>query len=110
MSRRARKIDTNQPAIVRDLRTVPGITVAVSSMMGDGFPDICVGYNEKTWLFEIKKPGPPSAQKLTPDEEAWHAKWTGHVAIVTTATECLLEMGFSPQSIRELLVPKAKAK
>ena len=41
--RRAAKVDANQPATVKALRDA-GMTVAVTSSLGKGFPDLVVGF------------------------------------------------------------------
>ena len=88
------RIDANQPYIVALLRKVPGVTVAVTSDLGKGFPDIAVGYEGGTFLFEIKDPDqPPSKRRLTPAEEKWHESWTGHVLTVTTFVAILETIG-----------------
>lgn len=87
--RRAAKIDANQPEIVAALRAI-GATVAVTSTIGQGFPDICVGYKSRNVLFEIKDGDkPPSAQKLTPDQIEFHAAWKGEIAVITSAAEAV---------------------
>lgn len=87
---RAKKIDRNQPELVNQLRKIPGLTVAHTHTIGKGFPDLAVGFQGKTWLFEVKDPSNiPSQRKLTPDEEQWHKKWTGHVATVETIEDVM---------------------
>jgi len=55
---RAAKIDINQNEIVKKLRCIPGVSVHITSRLGDGFPDLVVGYRKKlTLLVELKKPG-----------------------------------------------------
>lgn len=90
MRRRART-DANQAEIVRQLREIPGVTVTILAQMGDGIPDLCVGYGKRTFLFEVKRPG----CKLTLDEQHWHDAWRGHAAIVTCIEDCLREMGMT---------------
>lgn len=88
------KIDLNQPDIVKALRDIPHVSVHSTAALGKGFPDLCVGYRGKTYLFEIKNPAlVPSKQRLTPDETTWHSDWFGHVAIVTTADQILDHIG-----------------
>lgn len=83
-----RRVDANQQEVVRVLRTAPGVSVAVTSMLGKGYPDLNVGWKERSFHYELKDPSQPaSKRKLTPDEQEWHAKWTGHVEVVTTADE-----------------------
>lgn len=82
--RRAAKIDANQTEIVKALRQM-GCTVQSLAAVGDGCPDLLVGAHGVTLLVEVKDgTKPPSARRLTPDQEVWHRNWTGGpVAIVT---------------------------
>lgn len=91
--RRAAKIDANQQNIVAALRKA-GCSVAVTSNVGDGFPDLCVGRCNQVFLLEVKDGAkPPSARRLTPDQERFHAEWRGHVAVVLCAEDALREVG-----------------
>lgn len=84
---RAARIDKNQPAIVALFRKL-GASVLHLHTLGGGAPDIAVGYRGRNALVEIKDGDkPPSAQKLTPDEEAFHRDWRGQVAIIRTEAE-----------------------
>lgn len=76
MRRRAR-VDDNQRDIVTVMRQL-GASVAPTHTVGNGFPDIVVGYNGVTKLVEIKDGSKkPSARRLTPEEEAFHNAWRG---------------------------------
>lgn len=87
--RRAAKIDANQSEIVAALRAI-GATVAVTSTVGQGFPDICVGYRGRSILMEVKDGSkPPSERKLTPDQELFHAAWRGEIVVVKSAAEAV---------------------
>lgn len=87
--RRAAKIDANQSEIVAALRAI-GATVAVTSTVGQGFPDICVGYRGRSILMEVKDGSkPPSERKLTPDQELFHAAWRGEIVVVKSASEAV---------------------
>ena len=91
--RRAARVDGNQPEIVDALRQI-GASVATCHAVGQGFPDICVGWQGNTYLLEIKDPSKPKAdQKLTPLQIEWHASWRGHVAVVKTVREALEAIG-----------------
>jgi Holliday junction resolvase len=91
--RKRGRVDNNQADIVRWLRKA-GCTVAITSGMGDGFPDLVVGYRWRTRLIEIKSPG----GKLTPAQVTFIHTWTGEApAVVTTAEEALMHMGVIPQ-------------
>ncbi len=90
---RAAKVDRNQSEIVYALRKI-GATVQHLHTIGQGCPDICVGWNGKNFLFEIKdSEKPPSQRKLTGPESAWHKAWKGQVCIVTSAQDALWEIG-----------------
>lgn len=91
--RRAAKTDDNQTEIVNALRRA-GCSVTVTSAVGDGFPDIAVGRGQATFLLEIKDGSkPPSARKLTRDQEQWHGSWRGHAAVVHSVNEALQAVG-----------------
>lgn len=88
--RRAAKIDDNQGAIVRALRSIPGVTVRSLAAVGKGFPDIAVGHRGVTYLLEIKDSAkPPNERKLTPAEQDFFDTWTGHKAVVMSVEEAL---------------------
>ena len=86
--RRAAKTDANQTRIVDALRKA-GASVQSLAAVGDGVPDLLVGYKCETVLMEVKDGNkPPSERKLTPDQERWHAEWSGHpVYVVTNVTQ-----------------------
>lgn len=91
--RYASRVDSNQPEIVKILRNA-GATVFPTHSVGKGFPDIVVGHRGVNYLVEIKDGDkPPSARKLTQDEEKFHAAWRGDVCIVKNADEALLLLG-----------------
>lgn len=74
---KAAKVDANQKDIVAALRKC-GAKVYVASSFGKGFPDLVVGYQGRFVLLEVKDGSkPPSAQKLTKDQEKFHTEWTG---------------------------------
>ena len=84
------KVDDNQREIVKKLRKIPGVTVSITSALGDGFPDIVVGYKGVNHLIEIKDGSkPPSRRKLTPAEGKFHGLWTGRVEICNSFEEVL---------------------
>lgn len=79
---RARKIDANQNQIVKQLRQLPGVSVAVTSGLGKGYPDLNVGYKGVSYLIELKDGSkPPSERKLTEEEERFHKEWKGQIAV-----------------------------
>lgn len=90
---RAARTDANQKDIVEAIRKT-GASVHVTSSVGGGFPDIVVGFRNKTYLFEIKYPSqPPSKRELTPEQRIFHNLWYGHVAVIYNAGDAFREMG-----------------
>ena len=91
--RRNAKVDDNQPQIVEWLCKA-GATVQSLAMVGRGCPDIVVGYRGQNYLMEIKDGNkPPSARRLTPDQEHWHDSWAGTVHVVEHPESALLIIG-----------------
>ena len=75
--RRAAKTDRNQAEIVSALRSI-GATVQPLHTVGQGVPDLLVGFRGQTLLMEIKDGNkPPSARELTPDQQEWISAWRG---------------------------------
>jgi len=92
VARRKARTDGNQTAIVNALRAV-GASVSVRSDAHGGFPDVVVGISHRTGLFEIKDGSkPPSARKLTPDQEKFRREWKGHYCVVSTVEEALTQL------------------
>ena len=90
MPRWAARVDANQGVIVEALRGA-GASVQSLAMVGHGCPDVVVGKGGRNWLMEIKDGAkPPSARKLTPDEDRWHDKWRGQVDTVNSPAEALM--------------------
>ena len=86
---RAAKVDANQTQITAVLRQM-GATVTPTHTIGNGFPDLVVGWKGVTLLVEVKDGSkPPSKRKLTPDEQEWHGAWRGQVAIVETVEDAV---------------------
>lgn len=90
--RRKAATDRNHSEVMNGLRQ-RGCTVHSTHQLGQGFPDIVVGYSGRTYLFEIKDPEKiPSQRRLTEDEKEWFARWRGHVSVVHTAEEAWKEI------------------
>ena len=92
--RYAAKVDSNQPDIVKDLRKIPGVTVEV------GHDDILVGYERRTYWFEIKEPGMVSSRtgeirpsSIKPSQKALIEEWRGFYKIVWNVDQILAEIG-----------------
>lgn len=90
--RRRAKSDANQTAIVKALRQI-GASVAITSRLGEGFPDLAVGRAGRTLLLEVKDgTRKPSERKLTPDEQRFKDSWTGHYAVVGSIEQAIYEV------------------
>ena len=82
-------MDANQAEIVRALRAL-GATVTSLATVGNGCPDIVVGYRGVNLLFEIKDGSKArSARALTEKEKAWHAAWAGQASVVESVDDAL---------------------
>jgi len=84
----ARRVDANQPEIVAALRRAGG-TVTHIHTVGQGCPDLLVGFRGCNYLLECKVIG----GKLTEAEKDWHETWEGQRAIVHSAEEALAAIG-----------------
>ncbi len=90
--RRAARVDENQPAIVRDLRKHPGVTVIVVN----GAFDFVVGYEGRSTLVELKNPETPwrsrdKTRRKTQNDLV--EKFTGDYIRVETLGEILAHIG-----------------
>jgi hypothetical protein len=94
MGRRASKVDLNQPEIVSNLRTIPGVSVTDLSKVGAGCPDIMVGYQGANYLIEIKSEWAKKGKELTPMQERWHEEWRGQKSVVWSFDEACKVIGF----------------
>ena len=56
-----------------------------TAMIGDGFPDIAVGYRQITVLLEVKRHG----EALTDAERNFRETWPGAYAVVYNAEEAI---------------------
>jgi hypothetical protein len=88
-----KRIDSNQPEIVKALRSV-GASVQSLADLGKGVPDLLVAYRGRNYLLEVKDGSlPPSRRRLTEDEQNWHDSWRGQVVIVETIDDALKVIG-----------------
>ena len=99
MGYRVRKVDLNQPAIVKQFRAL-GCTVCILSSVGNGVPDILISKRigsplrdkDVLWsaLIEIKDgTKPASGRKLTPLEDAFHKSWQGEIYVISSEQEAI---------------------
>lgn len=89
MTRRvAARVDANQAAIVAGLRQI-GASVIHLHRVGQGCPDLLVGYRGRNYLFEVKT----ARGDLTDEQRELHLTWPGQVGIIRTLDDALCRMG-----------------
>lgn len=86
--RRKSKVDRNQQIIVEALRTI-GASVAITSSVGDGFPDLVVGYRDRTILIEVKT----RTGRLTPSQLVFAARWRGELYLCRDLEDVAIALG-----------------
>ena len=87
--RRAAKVDANQSEIVKALRQI-GASVQLLHAVGQGCPDLLVGFRGVNVLIEVKDgKKPPSQRQRTPAQEEWIRTWRGQHCLVTSVSEAL---------------------
>lgn len=89
--------DANQSEIVAALREA-GRSVQVLSAVGNGCPDLLVGWGGRLLLMEVKT----ADGKLTRAQERWMRSWKGPVAIVRSVTEALAATGIEENGASRL--------
>lgn len=90
----AKRTDANQAEIVAQLRSIPGVTVAVNH------DDILCGRNGVTFWFEVKRPetvskkeGVVCPSQLKKSQKELMKNWTGHYSVVWSIEQILQEIG-----------------
>lgn len=59
--------------------------------VGRGCPDLCVGYQGRNVLLEVKAP----KGETTSDQVTWGSQWRGQLGIVRTVDDALRAVTFS---------------
>jgi hypothetical protein len=90
----AKRIDANQPEIVKQLRSIAGVSVVLDK------DDIIVGRNKKSYWFEIKDPeklfnkkGYMQAEQIKESQWELTRNYTGHYEIVWSIDQILRSIG-----------------
>lgn len=87
--RRASKVDDNQPQIVEAFRKL-GWSVLHLHQIGAGCPDLLCGKFGMNLLCEVKDSRkPPSARRMTPQEEEFFNTWKGRVVLITSVEDVI---------------------
>jgi len=87
---RAARVDANQGEIVAALRKV-GCSVLSLARLGNGAPDILLGYKGKNVLLEIKR----AKGKLNDQQQEFKDEWRGELCVVRSVDEALLVLGIA---------------
>lgn len=66
-----------------------GASVQCLHRVGQGCPDLLVGFRGQNYLLEVKTPN----GTLNAHQKAWIMIWYGQVAVVTSAEEALRVIG-----------------
>jgi len=95
--RRFGRIDANQREVIEGLRQVGASAYSLASL-GNGAPDLLVGYRGKTFLLEVKNPnrrgGKNNAVRTLERQASWRARWGGRpVAVVWNLPDALRAIG-----------------
>lgn len=84
------RLDGNHTAVCAALRNA-GMEPLSLAKVGEGCPDIVVGWLGVNVLLEIKDgEKPPSARQLTAAEQDFHATWPGQVHIAESPEQAVL--------------------
>jgi len=87
---RAARIDANHEQVVSALRAA-GASVQSLAGVGQGVPDLLVGFQGKTLLMEIKDGRKtPSERRLTDAQLKWHGGWRGGPLAVVDGVDAAL--------------------
>lgn len=78
------RLDRNHKEIVEALRAA-GMSVVSLAAVGNGCPDIAVGYRGMTFLFEIKF----GKNSRTQAQQKFFNEWGGHVLCVHSAEDAI---------------------
>ena len=108
-----KRTDENQPEIVKTLRQL-GLSVAVTSNTGNGFPDIVTGGPmpcphcgkkfPQNKLVEIKT----EKGKLTDDQKTFHSCWRGNLVTVYSVEQAIEAHGILLRNFRQNAIKSDK--
>lgn len=75
---------------VRDALLEIGASVTETHMIGDGFPDLVVGFRGQNFLLEVKDGRKPKSDtQLTQAEQKWFESWRGAAHIVYSVEDAV---------------------
>lgn len=104
------RTDASQTAIVQGLRGI-GVPVAVTSDLGNGFPDAVVSSRGRNYLMEFKSGAGRDPDKvLTDDQKDFMRKWNAPVYVVWTLSGAMFALGLTTEGQNDcvLIMPGYK--
>lgn len=91
------RTDTTQTGIVQGLRGI-GVPVAITSDLGNGFPDAVVSSRGRNYLMEFKSGKERDPDKvLTDDQKDFMRKWNAPVYVVWSTTGAMFALGLTTE-------------
>jgi hypothetical protein len=91
--RQAARVDSTQSEVVKQLRSIPGVTVSI------GHDDFLIGRNGLTYWVEwkapcaVKKSGELRSTALKPSQKKLLNEWEGHYLVAWSLEQILQEIG-----------------
>lgn len=93
------RVDGNHAAVMDALRSAAMKPLSLASV-GDGCPDILVGFRGVLCLLEVKDGSKsPSARTLTAAEQKFKDEWPGHYALVTSPEEAVIAVSLHAKQL-----------
>lgn len=84
-----RRVDSNHAEIIDMFRQL-GYSARSTAIIGKGFPDAALGKFGFNFLIEIKDGAkPPSARKLSDDEDLFWKDWRGNIYLIESLEDVL---------------------
>ena len=88
------RTDKNHSALLKLIKTIPGVSIQDLGWASGGVPDTMLGFRGRNYLVEIKRPDTaPSKSKLNDAQVEWHETWRGQVAVCRTFSDVLKVLG-----------------
>ena len=99
--RRDSRADANQSEIVEFARAC-GATIQHLHMVGDGCPDLLIGYLGLNDLWEIKVPGANLSKRKrgkSRSQVEWHQDWRGSACVIRTVEDATERLDWMRRSL-----------
>ena len=89
------RTDLTQTPIVQGLRGI-GVTVAITSDVGDGFPDLVTSSRGRIYMMDCKSGSSRDPEKvMTDDQKAFMRKWNAPMYLVWSLAGAMFALGIS---------------